>query len=213
MTPSLWFAPHSCFPCKHTYTHTIYSHTRICRLCCHWNDDVTQHRVTCGWVTAKLCLFLHSNKHSLAMFTLWAPTPTAWPQKTCTPTRLYPGSLPQNGRTLKNSKQTQENRAEKKTSAPGIRAIFQILFWPIMSMMGCLQPLQCSLSATLTQLPPKYRHSPCVYVYLALRAAFMSVRSLEDCMRWCLYSPSGCSRSVSSWTTVNMRPCGVRTDW
>lgn len=122
-------------------------------------------RVTCTRATVEL--FLYSNKHSLGMFTERSTTLTVQPQKTCTQVWCYLGS-----HKILGFRQKKRRRARQRTKhLPRERKQFSGLFEILMAKIQRSEPLQLTLSATLTQLPLIHPHCPSAYDCLPLRVA------------------------------------------
>lgn len=187
-----------------THAH-VYTRTHICRLCCYWNDHISQRRVTCKMSHSRSRLFLHSNKHSLGVFTLRAPTPTIWPQKTCILACLFP----QNGWILGFNV---NRRKQGKKDIVCLRNKSNFLdFW---DPYGKIVVPAASAALTVCHTDPaltKISSLMCVCLF-ALRAASLSVHSLEGYEHWCLHGPSRHNQSDNSWTAANIWPRGVGTD-
>lgn len=89
--------------------------------------------------------------------------PSVWPQRTWTLLCLYPGPLLRHG-WIRGFKAKTETETGKRVSAWGTRAIFWV-FAPLKAKMYCLQLVQPSLSATLTQLLLKYPRWPSLFAF------------------------------------------------
>lgn len=107
------------------------------------------------------CFYLQINTDLMCLHYVHQLPPVR-PQRTWTLACLYPGLLPRNG-WIRGFKASRE-KTEKRVSAWGTRAIFGI-FAPLKAKMSCLQLVQPSLSATLTQLLLKYLHWPSLFAF------------------------------------------------